>query len=642
MLLDPSNVHVENMGASRVSPDLTAFDSACGLEQTELPRSCHYVTPWYDTYVRARPGRNRAGAPLSAHTDDHPRVAFVYDEDAHVEPTRREAAPELNSGPGLFGRHVANSEFLDAWLSHGNWQRMVGVVASQRSGDSLASRFRSHPDVARAGRELEIVGLPTLQERFFPAAPAQVLHLPQPIEPQLAWARHHRGRHGFALSGVTHTISSKEVMEWFRELVTAPLEPYDTLFCISKAALSVVRTVTDNYAAYLRERHGGEPRVRARLAHVPLGVDTRKYRPATNEERDAARREFGIAPDAVCVMFVGRLSHSSKVHPFPIYRATAEAARRVGCKVHLVLAGWSENRSIQHSFQEGAEALAPGVTTSIVLGTHPENRFRIWHAADVFTSLSDNIQETLGLTILEAQACGLPSVVSDWDGCRDGVVPGQTGFLVTTRMLAGTTTHGTSQYLIGATSYGKFLGETNQCVAVDAVEASDAFARLFADSALRARMGSAARAHVLEAFTWPLIIRQYESVWHEQEAVRREHAGSAVTSTVRTPVSFPDVEYSFASYPSTLLGSETRVIRAPDAADQLEVLLRLPLTNYLSRTRIADRAVLIAALECAAEPTELAVLEVELGATPSSTERRRATLAWMLKYDLLRVVPAVR
>ncbi len=40
----------------------------------------------------------------------------------------------------------------------------------------------------------------------------------------------------------------------------------------------------------------------------------------------------------------------------------------------------------------------------------------IWQAADIFTSLSDNIQETFGLTPIEAMAAGLPSVVTDWDG----------------------------------------------------------------------------------------------------------------------------------------------------------------------------------------------------------------------------------
>ena len=43
-------------------------------------------------------------------------------------------------------------------------------------------------------------------------------------------------------------------------------------------------------------------------------------------------------------------------------------------------------------------------------------------AADIFVSLSDNIQETFGLTPVEAMAAGLPVVASDWDGYRETIV----------------------------------------------------------------------------------------------------------------------------------------------------------------------------------------------------------------------------
>ena len=38
---------------------------------------------------------------------------------------------------------------------------------------------------------------------------------------------------------------------------------------------------------------------------------------------------------------------------------------------------------------------------------------------DIFVSLSDNIQETFGLTPLEGMASGLPVVATDWNGYRD-------------------------------------------------------------------------------------------------------------------------------------------------------------------------------------------------------------------------------
>jgi len=41
--------------------------------------------------------------------------------------------------------------------------------------------------------------------------------------------------------------------------------------------------------------------------------------------------------------------------------------------------------------------------------------------------------ESFGLTLIEAHASGLHAVVSDWNGYRDLVEDGQTGFLVPTR-----------------------------------------------------------------------------------------------------------------------------------------------------------------------------------------------------------------
>jgi len=58
------------------------------------------------------------------------------------------------------------------------------------------------------------------------------------------------------------------------------------------------------------------------------------------------------------------------------------------------------------------------------------NRNDLWHemsAADVFVMTS--LWEGMPLTLLDAQAIGLPAVVSDVVGCRDVVIDGETGFI---------------------------------------------------------------------------------------------------------------------------------------------------------------------------------------------------------------------
>ena len=68
----------------------------------------------------------------------------------------------------------------------------------------------------------------------------------------------------------------------------------------------------------------------------------------------------------------------------------------------------------------------------IVDGRDAEIRRRAWSAADLFTSLSDNIQETFGLPPVEAMAAGLPVVITDWNGYRDTLEDGVQGIAVPT------------------------------------------------------------------------------------------------------------------------------------------------------------------------------------------------------------------
>jgi len=92
------------------------------------------------------------------------------------------------------------------------------------------------------------------------------------------------------------------------------------------------------------------------------------------------------------------------------------------------------------AFEDGARQFAGNLRVSIVDGTDQGKRFAVWRAADLFTSLSDNIQETFGLVIVEAMASGLPVIASDWNGYRDLVTDGETGFLVPTLMIRDATT----------------------------------------------------------------------------------------------------------------------------------------------------------------------------------------------------------
>lgn len=560
-------------------------------------------------------------------------VALLYDDDAYVETLRPPRAPAGEGPLGLMGRQVAGREFLEAYLAHGDWAEPVAVVRNRASGETLSRTFAEHP--AARGRMLRIVAEPDYL--LDPAPPASPLHQPVPLDPRPAWARQASGGAGFALCGVTHTLCSAPTVAALAGMVTAPFESFDALVCTSSAVLAMVRSVTGAYIDYLRDRFGGRPQLRPSLETIPLGVDTDRFRPATPEERSDWRRRLGVGEDEVAVLFVGRLSHHAKAHPFPMFRGLGRAAARTGRAVHLLLAGWAPHPAVLEAFAEGARTFAAGVRTTFLDGVDPDLRRGVWRAADLFTSLSDNIQETFGLVVAEAMASGLPVIASDWDGYRDLVDDGETGLLVPTRMVAGASADLTTRLVAGALDYDHFLAESSQAVAVDPAAAADAYARLIDDASLRARMGAAGRRAAETRFAWPGIVRRYEELWGRQERERRAYVEARPDRPPprRGPATYPDVDSTFAGYPTGWLGPESLVSAPRDAPEMLPTFLAMPLTHHVPERRAVDPRALAAVLAAAVRPAPLARLEDLLGAAGASEQAARATLAWMLKYGLL-------
>jgi hypothetical protein len=315
----------------------------------------------------------------------------------------------------------------------------------------------------------------------------------------------------------------------------------------------------------------------------------------------------------------------------------AEAARATGKNVHLMLSGWAANEAIMNSFLEGARTLAPGVRTSVVDSLAPERRYSIWHAADIFSSPADNIQETFGLTLVQAMACGLPVVASDWNGYRDIIADGETGYLIPTYLVKDATADSTSRLLFGELDYDHFLAESNQSVAVDVGRSAEAYAHLIRDSELRQRMGTAGRQRACERFAWPVVIKAYEALWRGQEAERLAHIARAAGQEIRSqgPPLYPAPETSFASYPTALLDDQDMLQAAAGANSQISLLFRLSLTNYSESARSNDPEAILAVLHSAASPKTVAELDAVLRQANVRPRNCRATLAWMLKYGLL-------
>lgn len=397
-----------------------------------------------------------------------------------------------------------------------------------------------------------------------------VLYYPAPISTRMAWQRSRLGMNSVALCGVTHTISSSGVLAQIADYMSGPFASWDALICTSHSVLKAVHQVWDLKREQLAQRLG-VPNVNPALPMtplIPLGVHVDDFTPDANL-RAQGRAEWGLADDEVMVLFVGRLSAHAKANPLPMYLACARAAAQTGKRVRVVECGWFSNDGIRTAFAEAAALV--GVPVTLVDGRLPGMTRKAFASADVFMSLSDNIQETFGLTPLEAMAAGLPVIASDWDGYRETVRDGVDGFLVPTLqpndpMCARAISEA---YEDGRINYDHYIGHAHLMVGVDVAACTQALATLIDDPALRQRMGAAGRARARDVYDWSSVMKQYQALWIEQNTRRLAAAGSQVVQPMRDPA-FINPLSLFDHYPSQTLRADSVLWR--DAAFDISSL----------------------------------------------------------------------
>src|SRR5581483_3136841 len=317
------------------------------------------------------------------------------------------------------------------------------------------------------------------------------------------------------------TIASGGAMDWIVGQLTSPVQEWDAQICTSRVAQQSISFMYETQAEFLKARLGATTIPRPRLPVIPLGIDTDRFTPSP-ERRAEARAAFDAAEDEIVVLFAGRLSFHAKAHPLPMYLALERAAQTTGRRIRLIQAGLFANDFIGNAFKSGAAQFCPSVKCAFIDGRDQTRWQQIWHVADLFTSLSDNIQETFGLAPVEAMASGLPSVVTDWDGYKDTIRDGIDGFRVPTLLPPATWGEDLAdRHAAALDNYDHYCGFTSQFVVFDPDACAAVYARLIEDAALRRRMGDAARQRAVAAFDWRVVIAQYQALWAELADLRK-------------------------------------------------------------------------------------------------------------------------
>lgn len=545
-------------------------------------------------------------------------------------------APEAytNRRDRPMGIHSASESFLRGYFAHASAGEFSALIAD----NAHAAPFESALRAAGRNEPVRFLG-PGL--RLGELRHSGQLYVPSPMIAEDAWRRTMFGDAAWSVCGITHTLCSLRAIGAITAIASAPVQPWDAVICTSAAARDAVERLLDDECERLRERLGATKFPLPQLPVIPLGIHTADFAYVASE-RARSRTRIGVDEASIVVLFFGRLSFHGKAHPLAMYRALEQASARTGKAVTLIECGAPPNDMARNA-AIAAQALAcPGVRVVTLDGRDAASSRAAWAAADVFCSLSDSIQETFGLTPLEAMAAGLPVVVSDWDGYRDTVRDGIDGFRVPTL----TPPPGSGgdlgiPHALHTDSYDRYCGHVSMLSAVDVGAATAAFVRLFESADLRRSMGEAGRNRA-RAFDWASIIPRYEALWAQLAALRAAGAPGR-DRAARVPARL-DPFTLHATWPSAALAPDTVLALVDDSAEEamqrFVAIWGLTMVNYAARVlpRPGEAAQVIR--NAAGGPQTASAL------VQSIADDRRAIvmrgIVWLVKLGILAVVPEER
>lgn len=210
---------------------------------------------------------------------------------------------------------------------------------------------------------------------------------------------------------------------------------------------------------------------------IPNGVNLDRFRPPSDGEREALRRELGIPPGGPVALFVGFFSREKR--PDLLFEAWARLAKSSARDSALVFVG-----ATRSPYYEVDEALADlirrragdlGLSGRLHFVEATDEIERFYRAADAFVLPS--VREGLPNALLEAMASGAACIATRIGGVTDRIIEdGRNGLLV-------------------PPDDGEALG--------------GALGRVFDDPAWRARLGCEARRTIEARYSLDHAAREY-------------------------------------------------------------------------------------------------------------------------------------
>lgn len=157
---------------------------------------------------------------------------------------------------------------------------------------------------------------------------------------------------------------------------------------------------------------------------IPLGFDLVKFNLNREEKRTKTRNEFGIKDDEIAIAIIGRIT-KIKNHDFflDVINKILEENQNINIKVFIVGDGDLTEHISKRASQINNKFGDIVILTSWIFDIATFNP-----GMDIISLTSDN--EGTPVSLIEAQASGIPIITTDVGGIRDIVLDGETGYII--------------------------------------------------------------------------------------------------------------------------------------------------------------------------------------------------------------------